>query len=100
MDLCEEALLSSAVGAQGQEAPAHADGGVPTEVNPGSGDFCIDIGNIFTQLIENFLNVIFTGNVAQNFKFDVLDIAWFIVFDEELFVFIFKVYISLTKNKQ
>ena len=62
------------------------------------GDLRIDICDILAQLVHNLLDVVLTGNVAENLELDVLNVARLIVFHEELLVLVFEVDVSLPQN--
>ena len=50
------------------------------------GDLSAHICDVFAQLVDDLLNVAFAGDLRQDLKFQVLDVAWLVVLDEKLLV--------------
>jgi len=48
------------------------------------GNLSINIGDILTQFVDDFLDVVVAGDLGQDVQFEVLDVAGFVVLDEEL----------------
>lgn len=63
-------------------------------------DFDIHVRHILRKLCDDVLDVRLGCNLSQNLQFKVLDVAWFIVLNEELFVFSFKDPVCTSHHEQ